>query len=262
MKKWALILGVSSGFGRAAALELARSGYAICGIHFDLRKTQDRADNLKTELQSLGVDHLFINKNAADEKTIKFVLDQLETELSTNDNKLSLLLHSLAFGSLRPLIRNEKSDQIIDKKAMTMTADVMAHSLVYWIQALVEKNWLDKGSQIIALTSEGSQKAWPNYGAISAAKAALEAHSRQLAVELGGKGIAVNTISAGVCDTPALEKIPNAKTWLDEAKSKMPSKKNTTPEDVAKIIRMMTDEESSWMTGNTIFVDGGERLLR
>ena len=71
---------------------------------------------------------------------------------------------------------------------MDMTLRVMAHSLVYWTQDLVRAELLGRGSRIYSMTSLGSQRAIPSYGAVSAAKAALEAHTRQLAVELASQG--------------------------------------------------------------------------
>ena len=91
---------------------------------------------------------------------------------------------------------------------MDMTLDVMAHSLVYWMQDLVAGGFLPEGAHVFAMTSAGGHRIWKSYGAVSAAKAALESHCRQLAVELVTKKIAVNAIRAGVTDTPALRKIP------------------------------------------------------
>src|SRR5205807_964922 len=89
---------------------------------------------------------------------------------------------------------------------------VMAHSLVYWVQDLVHRGLMRKGGKIFAMTSAGGTRVLPNYGAVSAAKAALESHVRQLAMELAPRGIAVNAIRAGVTDTPALRKIPGHET--------------------------------------------------
>ena len=89
-----------------------------------------------------------------------------------------------------------------------MTLDVMAHSLVYWTQDLFFAGLLAPGARIFAMTSAGDHIVWPAYGAVSAAKAALESHVRQLAVELAPHRVAVNALRAGVTDTPALRKIP------------------------------------------------------
>ena len=110
------------------------------------------------------------------------------------------------------------------------------------------------------MTSSGGNHVWPTYGAVSAAKAALEAHIRQLAYELAPLGITANAIRAGVTDTPALRKIPGSNKLIDGALAKNPYRRLTTPEDVAEAIAVFCAEGTRWMTGNVIGVDGGEDL--
>jgi len=101
----------------------------------------------------------------------------------------------------------------------------------------------------------------PFYGAISAAKSALESHVRQLSVELVSKGISVNAIRARVTDTPALRKIPHAEGLLEKVAAKNPGGRVTKPEDVADVIVALSRIKGAWMTGNVIGVDGGEHLV-
>lgn len=111
------------------------------------------------------------------------------------------------------------------------------------------------------MTSSGGHSVIPSYGAVSAAKAALESHIRQLAMELGLHGITANAIMAGVTDTPALRKIPGAVKMLSVAKIKNPAGRLTTPEDVAKAIVLLSEDAAYWVSGNTIGVDGGEDIV-
>src|SRR5438132_11678000 len=83
------------------------------------------------------------------------------------------------------------------------------------------------------MTSSGGTRVMPFYGAVSAAKAALESHVRQLALELGPAGIGVNAIRAGVTDTPASRKIPAAEFLFQEARRRNPGGRLTVPEDGA-----------------------------
>ena len=92
-------------------------------------------------------------------------------------------MHSLAFGSLVPFLSEDPKGGV-DRKKMEMTQDVMANSLVYWVQDLWRGGFLGQGSKIYAMTSEGSTRVVPSYGVVSSAKAALESHIRQLAMEL------------------------------------------------------------------------------
>jgi len=89
-------------------------------------------------------------------------------------------MHTLAFGTLRKFI-HDAGEEGITKAQMEMTSDVMAHSLVYWTQDLVVNKLITPKARIFAMTSSGGHAAIPYYGAVSAAKAALESHVRQLA---------------------------------------------------------------------------------
>jgi enoyl-[acyl-carrier-protein] reductase (NADH) len=144
---------------------------------------------------------------------------------------------------------------------MNMTLDVMAHSLVYWTQDLFQAGMLKYGAKIFAMTSAGGHRVWPAYGAVSAAKSALESHVRQLAVELAPFGISVNALQAGVTDTPAARRIPGSEQMFARAIEFNPGKRLTTPEDVAQVLVALALCESTWATGNIIKVDGGEDLV-
>ncbi|MCF7803795.1 MAG: SDR family oxidoreductase [Candidatus Marinimicrobia bacterium] len=257
--KWALVLGASSGFGKATALELSRYGYHICGIHFDRKSMQTQVDAIKEEIEGNGTTALFFNINAADEEKRGGVLDDLSQKFAeaNGTSQVMILMHSLAFGTLRPFITDEPSDAIA-KKHMEMTLNVMAHTLVYWTQDLVHRDLVGEGTHIFGMTSSGGHEVWKTYGAVSAAKAALESHIRQLAFELSPQNIAVNAIRAGVTDTPALRKIPGSDEMIDIATQKNPGGRLTTPEDVASAIALLADANNTWMTGNVIGVDGGE----
>lgn len=258
---WALVLGASSGFGEATALELAANGYNIAGVHFDLRSTLPNAERIQNEIRERGQEALFFNVNAADADKRTTVVEALHERVrqAGDDAYVRVLLHSLAFGTLLPYIGEGPKDTL-SQRQMEMTLDVMAHSLVYWTQALVGKGLLRKGSRIFAMTSSGGTRVIRSYGAVSAAKAALESHIRQLAFELAPMGIAANSIRAGVTDTPALRRIPGGPELLDRAKQQNPSGRSTTTDDVAKAIAALADGRLGWMTGNVLGVDGGEDI--
>ena len=256
---WALVLGASSGFGGATALELARSGFNVFGVHLDTRATLPNAHALAESIRSMGREAVFFNTNAADAEKRAGVLDQMASHISKGAF-VRVLLHSLAFGTLKPYVADSPEGAVTPKQ-MDMTLDVMAHSLVYWVQDLLGRGMLGKGSKVFAMTSAGSTRVWPTYGPVSAAKTALESHIRQLAYELAPKGVTINGIRAGVTNTPALQKIPGHEELLRGAKGRNPSGRLTTPEDVAKAIAALSDERTYWITGNVIGVDGGEDIV-
>jgi enoyl-[acyl-carrier-protein] reductase (NADH) len=144
---------------------------------------------------------------------------------------------------------------------MDMTLDVMAHSLVYWTQELVGRGLMGAGGRVFAMTSSGGARVIPNYGPVSAAKAALESNVRQLAAELAPRGITANSIRAGVTNTPALQKIPGNEQLMAQAQRRNPSGRLTTPEDVARAIVVLSHPDTYWITGNVIGVDGGEEIV-
>jgi len=260
--KWALILGASSGFGAATARALARAGMDIFGVHLDLKSTLPRAQQVMADVEALGRRAVFFNKNAADARKREQILDQMQEVLRASEppGVVHVLLHSLAFGTLLPFIPTKPGEEVIDPNRMDMTLNVMAHSLVYWVQDLVARGMLVRGSRVFSMTSAGSHRALRGYGAVSAAKAALEAHTRQLALELAPKGILVNCIQAGVTDTPALRMIPNSDRIVAEVLARHPAGRLTTPEDVAQTLVALSDPALTWISGSVICVDGGEDI--
>jgi enoyl-[acyl-carrier protein] reductase III len=256
---WALILGASSGFGEASALAFAKAGMNIVGVHLDRRATQENADRIVQQIEALGRQAWFFNINAADPERRREVLREVARRFDQREQqeRLRVLLHSLAFGTLRPLVA-EDTDEQANQKQLEMTIDVMANSLVYWTQDCVSAGLLGRDSRIFAMTSSGAGSAWKGYGAVSAAKCALESYIRQLALELGPLGITANAICAGVTDTPALRKIPQSTKMLETAVARNPMGRVTRPPDVAATLVALSHPSTYWMTGNTICVDGGE----
>lgn len=258
---YALILGVSSGFGKATALELAKNGYNIIGAHLDMGSNKLKVEEFRKEIEGLGVQAIFFNANAADDEVRKSIIEELKSTLNDGqEHQIRILLHSLAFGALKPLFSKDPSIAC-SKKQIEMTMDVMANSLVYWVQDLFVNNLLANNSRIFALSSIGSTKAMNNYGAVSAAKCALESYIRQIAFELSEYHITANAILAGMTDTPASNKIPGFTQMLNHARENGLFGRNTLPEDVAKVILKLSDEEFYWITGQTIAVDGGESII-
>lgn len=255
---FALVLGASSGFGAAISRTLAREGMDVAGVHLDRRATLPDAEAVRDDILGLGRKALFFNVNAADEDKRNEVLDALTQTLGDKARGgVQVLVHSLAFGTLKPLV----GEGAMSKAQLAMTMDVMAHSLVHWTDALVRRGLLASGGRIFAMTSSGGTRAIPQYGAVGAAKAALESHCRQLALELGPMDVAVNAIRAGVTDTPALRKIPGNEEMLRVQTAKNPGGRLTTPEDVAELVALLARPGARWLSGNTLGVDGGEDVV-
>ena len=259
---WALILGASSGFGEATALELARAGMNIAGVHLDRKASLPHVEEVVGQIRAAGREALFFNANAADAEKRQEILGQLEARLKAGapPGTVRVLFHSLAFGTLKPYVSGN-SGEAVDQRAMEMTVDVMGNSLVYWTQDVVRRGLMGAGGRIFAMTSSGGTRVIPSYGPVSAAKAVLESHIRQLAMELAKQGITANALRAGVTDTPALRKIPGNEILLEGARRKNPHGRLTTPADVASAVALLCQPGAHWITGNVIGVDGGEDIV-
>ena len=132
--EWALILGASSGFGEAVALELAGLGMNIFGVHLDRKSTLPNAQRIVGDIKAFGSEAVFWNVNAADAEKRKEVVEAIQDQFKSSTGKtVRVLLHSLAFGTLKPFITKSSPDAV-NKSQVDMTLDVMANSLVYWTQ--------------------------------------------------------------------------------------------------------------------------------
>jgi enoyl-[acyl-carrier protein] reductase III len=259
--RWALVLGASGGFGAAAARALAAAGMDILGVHLDTRRTLDRAEEVVAAVEASGRTAQFFNVNAASPAKREQVLEKIAAELSVSRSRsIHVFLHSLAFGTLRPFISDEWGAAISEEQ-MEMTLRVMAHSLVYWVQGLVRRDLLLPGSRVFALSSIGAERVLPNYGAVSAAKAALESHMRELSVELAPRGIMVNCLRPGVADTAASRAIPDYEQWAPLAMERNPRHRLTDPYEVASVLVALADPAITWLSGAVIPVDGGESVV-
>jgi enoyl-[acyl-carrier protein] reductase III len=286
-KGWVLILGSSSGFGAACSRALAAAGYDIFGVHLDRKAAMPRVQEVIDDIARCGVQVKFFNKNvASDENRLEIlkeivevltgkpveldpslspaeannrepILAQIAEAAEEHEGAIRAMLHSVAFGALNAFVDDDPKKQLT-RAQLEMTLDVMANSLVYWCQDLVRTRLIGKGSKVFSMTSSGSHRAWFAYGPVSAAKAALEAHTRQLALELGPRGIRVNCFEAGVTDTPALRMIPGSDVLKAEALRRNPGGRLTTPEDIANTFVALMEPKVQWVNGTVIKVDCGE----
>jgi len=259
---WGLIVGSSSGFGAATSLALARAGLNIFGVHFDRRSNMPQVEQVMAGIREAGREVQFFNINAADPAKRAEALDRMQEYWSAKggSNFIRVLLHSVAFGSLKAYLADSAEDELTQLQ-MDMTVDVMGNNLVYWVQDLFRRKMLGQGSRIYAMTSAGGHSVIPNYGPVSAAKAVLESHIRQLAFELMPHGITANAIQAGVTLTPGSSKIPGIDKLAEFARMRNPGGRLTSPEDVASAIVALMDDGTHWITGNVIRVDGGEDIV-
>ncbi|MHB8620655.1 MAG: enoyl-ACP reductase FabI [Chloroflexota bacterium] len=257
MAEWALVLGASSGFGEATSLALAGAGFDVFGVHLDRRQTMPNVERIVGQIREKGREAFFFNVNVADAEKRASTIAAIEEHAA--GGAIRVLMHSVAFGALKPLVPLD-GGEALSQAQIEMTLNVMASSLVYWTQDLVGRKLMRDGGRIFAMTSSGSTRAIASYGAVSAAKAALEAYIRQLALELAPYGITANAIRAGVTETPASRAIPGSDKLFAEARRRNPAGRLTSPEDVARLVALLSSPDAYWVSGNVIGVDGGEEI--
>ena len=254
---WALILGGSKGLGLASAIKLSQNGYNILVVHRDRNIDMTDISNSFKEISAAGVLFKSYNQDAI----LKGKRDELIQKIKDflpEGHKINVLVHSIAKGNLKPIYSSDEKE--LSNQDFQITINAMAISLYDWAQALIKEALFAEDARIISFTSEGSSKAIPNYAAVGAAKAALEAISRNMALEFATLGIKTNCIQAGITDTESLRRIPGSEILLKQAKQKNPGARLTTPEDVAGVVYLLCTEEAKWINGTVIKVDGGESL--
>lgn len=256
-KNWAIILGGSSGLGLATAKKLAKSGLNICVVHRDRKSLLPKIEAEFEQIKAEKIEFLSFNKDALKlEKRIE-IISKLKEHLGEN-GKIKALIHSIAKGNLKPMISDE--NPILKNDDFHITIEAMAISLYDWVQHIFQEKLFAEDARIISFTSEGSQSVWKNYGAVSAAKAALEAITRQIALEFAPHGIRANCLQAGMTETPSFKMIPNSKILKEHALLRNPFGRMTSPEDVANVVYLLCQKEAAWINGAVIPVDGGERI--
>ncbi|MGB5819343.1 MAG: SDR family oxidoreductase [Saonia sp.] len=255
--EWALILGGSSGLGLATAKKLAATGCHIIIVHRDRKSDLQQIEDDFREITLNNVRLQSYNADAVNLEKRTELIHAIKGKLGPKD-KIKIVVHSIAKGNLKPMISDTKSE--LGNADFHLTMDAMAINLYDWTKAIVKEGLFATDTRIVAFTSEGNAKAWPNYAAVSAAKAALEAIVRNIALEFASLGIKANCIQAGITETPSFTMIPGHELLKDNALKRNPSGRLTTPEDIADAVYMLCTKEARWITGTIIKVDGGESL--
>lgn len=258
---WAIILGGSGGFGFASVQKLAIHGMNVAVLYRE-NKTADKS--LKEKLAQIAEANsttiLPYNINALDNGSREAFINEFAAIVPKNSVKL--LLHSIARGNLKPLtikespLEQEYNTLSIDDIQLTTYA--MATSLLDWTRSLLKADLFNNDGRIIGLTSEGAHKYWDSYAAVSIAKSSLESLAKYMAVEFGVYGLKTNIIQAGVTETASLKMIPGSDKLLEIGAKRNPLGRMTKPEDVAGVIYLLCTDESFWINGSIIHVDGGE----
>lgn len=256
---WAIILGGSSGLGLASAKKLASHGCNICVVHRNRKTELETIQNEFLEIQNQGVEFMSFNLDALNIEKRKEIILRLKEKMG-DKGKVRVLVHSIAKGNVKPMVATDEISALRNDD-FTITINAMAVSLYDWTKDLFDAQLFASDARIISFTSEGNSKAIKNYASVSTAKSALEAISRNIALEFAPYGIKSNCIQAGVTDTQSLRIIPNHQEMIEYTLKRNPNKRLTRPEDVANVVYLLAKDEASWINGSVIPVDGGEHIV-
>lgn len=246
-QKVALITGSSRGIGKATALQLARDGYDIV---INYARSKKSAIETAEEIEAIGRKVLVVKANVGDVQKIKDMFLQIDEEFG----RLDVFVNNAASGVQRPIMELEETH-------WDWTLNINSKALLFCAQEAAKLMEKGGGGKIVSISSLGAIRYLKNYTVVGVSKAALEALTRYLAVELAPKNIVVNAVSGGAVDTEALQHFPNREEILQEAKDKTPAGKMVEIEDMVNCVMFLLSDKSSMIRGQTIIVDGGISLL-
>ena len=256
---WALILGGSSGFGLASAEKLASRGMNLVVLYREQMLQAKKTESAFREWETAyGIEVIGLNANALDTLSRQSAMDTIKNKLPKRSVKV--LIHSIARGHLKPLAAPAENvyPTLLTTEDISLTSYAMANSLLDWVRDLLQAELFNADGRVIGLTSEGAHKHWQGYAAVSIAKASLESLATYMAVEFARHGLKTNLIQAGVTETPSLKRIPGSENLVRVAASRNPMGRLTQTSDVADVVYLLCRQESFWINGALIHVDGGE----
>ncbi len=247
--KIAVITGSGRGIGREIALRFARGGADVVVNFF---RNRAPAEDTAAEVEKLGRKAAVVKADVG----VPDGIDRLIGEAEKAFGGLDILICNAASGYNRPVM-----EQRI--KGWNWTLNINARSALFLSQKAAPLMEGRGGGHIVSISSLGSIRVLPDYVVVGASKAAIEAVTRYLAVELASKNIVVNCVSAGIVETDALKHFRSLKhdNVLLSAAERTPAGRIVTPQDVANVVAFLCTPAAEMIRGQTIVVDGGYTLL-
>ncbi len=254
--RWAVVLGTSAGTGLAIARAACRDhGLHLFGLHRGNYPDAVRA--LGDELAADGRRAVFRIDDAGTAEAARAGADALLAV--AGPRSVGFLVHSLANASLGRFIGDGAAQGFVPRQ-FEKTFASMAHSFVYWAQALVERDLLAPQARLLALTNPLHESLIGHCGLVLASKAALEMYVRHLAFELGPRGHRVNLLKFATVVTPAVEKVYGSDA-LDRIeavhRALIPARRMCTTDEVGRFASLLLDPRAEWLNGATIDFTGG-----
>lgn len=243
--KVAFVSGGTRGIGLSIATKLARKGADIVINYF---RSRQGANEAVAKIKALGVDCYAHRANMGNHDQIPAIFEGIKERFG----KLDILISNAALGLYTSMLD-------IDDKAWDLSMHTNARAFLHCVQ--LGSPIMPDHSRIVALSSLGSIRYIPGYAAIGVSKAAIENMVKYMAIEMAPRHISVNCVSGGFIDTSALTVFPNFEQMKREVSERTPFKRIGTPDEVADVVVFLAMPQASWITGQTVIVDGGYSLM-
>lgn len=241
--KTAVVTGGSRGIGSAISCQLAQCG---ARVFINYKENDEAASSTLKKIEAAGGNARLIKANLLYPDEIRSLFEQI-----AQGGSLEILVHCAALGSFKPTTQ-------LRANQWDLSLNTSARALLVCAQEAARL--MSPGSSITSISSLGSRRYVPAYGAIGVSKAALESLTRYLAVELGGRGIRVNAVSGGLVDGGSLHLHPKYQQLVNEATQRSALKRLGLPEDLARVVLFLASPLAGWITGQVIVADGGLSL--
>jgi enoyl-[acyl-carrier protein] reductase III len=242
--KIALITGGSRGIGRAITLKLAEEGADVI-INFFRKKST--AESTAQEVRDKGVKTHIIKANVGEPEQIDSMFDEIDSQFG----RLDILINNAASGVPRSALD-------LDERGWDWTMDINARAFLLCARRAAKL--MKNGGKMVAISSLGSRMVLPIYTAVGVSKAALEALTRYLAIELAPRGISVNAVAPGAVESEALKIYTAAPNLPQPAWQTTPAGRMVLAEDIASVVAFLCSEGADMIRGQVIVLDGGVSL--
>lgn len=248
--KTLFVSGGTRGIGKAIVYAFAQRG---CDVAFTYATKAETADEIIADVASkYGVKIKAYKLDILEPDTYRDVYAEFDKDFDRLDFFISNAIISgrAVVGGFGPFMR-------LKPKGLNNIYTATVDAFVVGAQEAAKRMELTGGGSIISMSSTGNLVYTPNYAGHGTNKAAVEAMVRYAAAELGEKGIRVNAVSGGPIDTDALKAFPNYEEVKSEVVRRSPLSRMGEAEDLTGACLFLCSEASSWLTGQTIVIDGG-----
>lgn len=253
---WALVLGCTAGAGGAIARRLlTETDIGVIGVHRG--HFPQAAQELEALAQAHGRRCVLLVGDAGRLEGLPTLVAQVRA--AVGGGRIRLMVHCCADASAGYVVHPDPRRQLHPRQILK-TFEVMAHSFLFWGQALVQEDLMEPGGQLLAMFNLLDAHVATTYCAVGASKAALVAYVQYMSVELARHKVRVNGLRFGATPTEAFQRMPGFQQAMDAISQLNPMGRTTQLSDVADFVTLLMDPRAGWVNGAILDLDGGERF--